>query len=584
MAVLNLTELRKLRSFFSALDTFRKNPTAQFANPLIEGVRIPVNKAEALNLLRSKFSSLSGAEFKDDNALINYLSNPKNQDRILSKLPKTQWDELSKSIASGTETTGTSGNQPLPQTATGESAATMAGGNPTVPSVPGRPPMIPNIPQVPAGVANLGKNVQSSTSIFLKRGGSSLFKGLGGLVGAGGRGLGSFGLKAVNGGLDRAQAISRNAHSIRSSFRGSPLQGKTGLKFALALIGGMFLLGALAMSGTSPTGEAAPTTDSVGIGSSAPVTAATSSSQYSCATSMSVENINDFFDQKGYYNFQGTGQTFSDAAQKYKINPALIIAIGIQESALGNVYKGTAENSKNAFGLMQKGSVLMNFSSWAEGAKEAFKIINGYNCPTVECIGQKYAPIGADNDPYNLNQNWVPGINNNLKSIPQSSCGPLFAGGPDDLPSGWPATGVITQGPFHTGGTHNTLNAVDIANPGKDIPVYSTLNGIAGEVVSTDITGGGYGVYVIIINEQTKAEVLFGHLVPGSNSHLTKGQKISKGDRIGTMDSTGYSTGSHVHYEIRGSIQSESFSQFIPGGIISNGTIIKQAGNPTSSP
>lgn len=428
-----------------------------------------------------------------------------------------------------------------------------------------RPPTIPQrLVLANKGGVEIGEHYVKPTSFRTRLG-----RGISDAVGRGG----NFSLGAMNKGMDRWQAASK----FRVNIKIPGARKNTGLlKFAMALLSAMVLLGALALAGaqrgTTPTGEAAPVPSSLA--------STVVASPLGCSTSMSAEDINNFFDQKSYDNFKGTGQVFLDAAQKYKINPALIIAIGIQESALGIVYRGqAAEGAKNAFGLMQSGSSLIRFSSWAEGIEVAFKTVGSFNCSTIECIGQKYAPIGADNDPKNLNQNWVPGVNDNLKSIPQSSCAPLLAEVKPDIPSGWPTTGKIIQEPYG-GFSHKVLNAIDIANNEKT-PIYSTLNGIVSNISYVDpAPGTGYGVMVTVTNNQTKAEVLFAHFIPNSNSHLTKGQQVNKGDLIGLMDTTGYSQGNHLHYELRGAIANESFGQFVPGGVVANEIVIKQVGNP----
>lgn len=442
-------------------------------------------------------------------------------------------------------------------------------------------------PRIPIGISSIGKTVGVKTSIALRSGGGRVTRGLGSILGGiargGGRlliGAGGFGADALVGASNRISA-------------GGLISGPPKRVWIGALIG-FFILFFILTSVTNqpfsaPTGEAAPIPGSVGIGSTAPnVSVATPVSKLNCSASMSAEDINNFFAGKnGYINFQGTGQIFAAAAaQAYKINPALVIAIGIQESNLGMVYKGRdAENSKNAFGLMQANS-LMRFNSWAEGAEVAFKTITNYNCSTIECIGQKYAPIGASNDPKNSNKDWVPGVVSIFNSIPQSSCTPsAVAEIKLDRPSGWPTTGKITEGPFE-GFSHQKppQNAIDISNSTKT-PVYSTLSGIVSQIFYIDPSPGiDYGVRVIITNKQTGAEVLFAHLIPQSNAHLKQGQAVSKGDLIGLIDSTGHSTGNHLHYEIRGSIKNESFGQFVPGGIYANGIAIKQVGNPGEWP
>jgi len=57
----------------------------------------------------------------------------------------------------------------------------------------------------------------------------------------------------------------------------------------------------------------------------------------------------------------------------------------------------------------------------------------------------------------------------------------------------------------------------------------------------------GYG-QLVSIRHEFGIETRYGHM---SKIRVTKGQKVSRGDRIGDMGSTGRSTGTHLHYEIR---------------------------------
>jgi len=58
---------------------------------------------------------------------------------------------------------------------------------------------------------------------------------------------------------------------------------------------------------------------------------------------------------------------------------------------------------------------------------------------------------------------------------------------------------------------------------------------------------GGYG-NTVIIQHDFGIETLYAHL---SRIDVRQGQRVSRGDRIGGMGSTGRSTGVHLHYEVR---------------------------------
>ncbi|MFQ9094660.1 MAG: M23 family metallopeptidase [Ruminococcus sp.] len=59
--------------------------------------------------------------------------------------------------------------------------------------------------------------------------------------------------------------------------------------------------------------------------------------------------------------------------------------------------------------------------------------------------------------------------------------------------------------------------------------------------------GGGYGNYVIIQHDGTYS-TLYGHMASVS---VSVGQSVSAGQTIGYVGSTGFSTGFHLHFEVR---------------------------------
>jgi len=103
-----------------------------------------------------------------------------------------------------------------------------------------------------------------------------------------------------------------------------------------------------------------------------------------------------------------------------------------------------------------------------------------------------------------------------------------------------PAPGAIL-----TQGVHG-YNGVDLGAP-VGTPIYAAAGG---SVITSKEGGwnGGYGS-MIIISHNNGTQTLYGHL---SGNVAAAGQKVAKGDLIGYMGSTGKSTGSHLHFEVRG--------------------------------
>lgn len=101
----------------------------------------------------------------------------------------------------------------------------------------------------------------------------------------------------------------------------------------------------------------------------------------------------------------------------------------------------------------------------------------------------------------------------------------------------WPTSGAITQNYvwYHP--------ALDIANPSAP-PVIATDSGT---VTYAGCTTYGYGCNVII-DHGNGYQSLYAHL---SSYQVAAGDSAVQGSQIGVMGSTGRSTGTHLHFEIR---------------------------------
>ncbi len=101
----------------------------------------------------------------------------------------------------------------------------------------------------------------------------------------------------------------------------------------------------------------------------------------------------------------------------------------------------------------------------------------------------------------------------------------------------WPAAGTITQQfkPWHKG--------IDIANHNGG----SILAADSGTIVHASWDNSGYG-NMVMIDHGNGYRTLYGHL---SKFAVVLGQTVKRGDVLGQMGSTGRSTGTHLHFEIR---------------------------------
>ncbi|WP_375402912.1 M23 family metallopeptidase [uncultured Sphingomonas sp.] len=98
----------------------------------------------------------------------------------------------------------------------------------------------------------------------------------------------------------------------------------------------------------------------------------------------------------------------------------------------------------------------------------------------------------------------------------------------------------IRSDPFR--GTAAMHSGVDIRGP-LGTPIYATADGI---VAGSD-RRGGYG-NLIELDHGKGIATRYGHL---SRLLVTAGARVKRGQLIGLMGSTGRSTGSHLHYEVR---------------------------------
>jgi len=123
-----------------------------------------------------------------------------------------------------------------------------------------------------------------------------------------------------------------------------------------------------------------------------------------------------------------------------------------------------------------------------------------------------------------------------------------LASGAIAVPSDKPVkTAAFTSGygvrsdPFGRGATMH--GGIDLAGP-SGTPIYATADGTVGRA---GWNSGGYG-NLVEVDHGRGIETRYGHL---SQILVRPGQQVKRGQLIARMGSTGRSTGSHLHYEVR---------------------------------
>lgn len=102
-------------------------------------------------------------------------------------------------------------------------------------------------------------------------------------------------------------------------------------------------------------------------------------------------------------------------------------------------------------------------------------------------------------------------------------------------PYGWRVHPITGKKKFHHG--------VDVAMP-IGTPLKSPADGVIAHKGS-----GASGGYTLIIKHASDLFTVFYHLA--EPSHLNKGTRVERGERVALSGNTGASTGPHLHFEVR---------------------------------
>jgi len=178
-------------------------------------------------------------------------------------------------------------------------------------------------------------------------------------------------------------------------------------------------------------------------------------------------------------------------------------------------------------------------------------IADRYNVTVDDIVGWSGNGIGSPDQVVEDQLVFVPNGVPPLRIIPESpvlpaSSGPVALAAPVDtapvsgLGLTWPAYGPISS---YYDGAHPLGIDIDLFNQYGG-PIAAATNG------TVTFAGGNpccsYGLYVVVMSPNG-IETLYAHM---SGINVSIGQQVAQGDALGAAGSTGYSTGTHVHFEV----------------------------------
>ncbi len=178
-------------------------------------------------------------------------------------------------------------------------------------------------------------------------------------------------------------------------------------------------------------------------------------------------------------------------------------------------------------------------------------IADRYNVTVDEIVGWTGNGIGSPDQVVEDQLVFVPNGVPPIVIIPESpvlpaNTGPVALAAPVDtgpvsgLGLTWPAYGPISS--YYDGG-----------HPlGIDIDLFNNYGAAITAATGGTVTFAGgnpccsYGLYVVVMSPNG-IETLYAHF---SGINVSNGQQVAQGDVLGTSGNTGYSTGTHLHFEV----------------------------------
>jgi hypothetical protein len=164
------------------------------------------------------------------------------------------------------------------------------------------------------------------------------------------------------------------------------------------------------------------------------------------------------------------------------------------------------------------------------------KILPQHLRPKAKTSNQNYFLIGVFVFVFAISGGFVTGFSKNNQALANNYNSKNYI---------LPVSGMVTQtwnGEF----SHTNMMAIDISAP-ENTPVIASKEGKVVRSANDGLYNSGYGNFVVI-EQKEGGFAYYGHL---SKTVAKQGDFVKQGTIIGNVGSTGQTTGSHLHFEVK---------------------------------
>lgn len=271
-------------------------------------------------------------------------------------------------------------------------------------------------------------------------------------------------------------------------------------------------------------------------------------------------------------------ETFDPFASGVSLNTFINLKTDISTKPRSEIIEYEVESGETASQIAQKFNISLDTLKWANGLKDSdltsikpgqkLKIlpVSGVahtvkSGDTLESVAKKYTadaqaildfPFNDIPDDFKLKQGQVliipDGTPPETPAAPKPRIQPQYlAQGPSSPSFAAPGGGNFVW-PTTTSGISQYFAWY---HPGLDLPNRAAPPIVASDGGTVIVAGWpdnyGYGNRVVV-DHGNGYQTLYAHM---SNIYVSTGERVSRGQSIGQMGSTGRSTGTHLHFEIR---------------------------------